>query len=107
MEQTSNDNRQRTFTEEFEIAGSQLVDRVKTLFADSKVRRVRIKSADGALILDLPLTVGAIASGAVALAAPWLAVIGTFAALVANAKLEVSREEVDEASNQTPTATRT
>jgi hypothetical protein len=47
---------------------------------------------DGSLILEIPLTVGAIAGGAVALAAPLLAVLGAFAALVAHARVEIVRE---------------
>ena len=82
----------RTFTEEIEVAGSQLVERVKDLYAEGKVRRLRIRSADGDLILELPLNVGAIAGGAVAIAAPWLALIAAFAGLVARARVEIVRE---------------
>lgn len=83
----------KTFTEEIEVAGGQLVQRVKELFAEGNVRRLRIRSADGDLILEIPLTVGAIAGGAMALAAPWLALIAAFAGLVARAKVEIVREE--------------
>jgi hypothetical protein len=92
MDQKTGDDRKKTFTEEFEVAGSQLVARVKELFAEGNVRRLRIKSADGDLILEIPLTVGALAGGAVALAAPWLALIGAFAGLVARAKVEIVRD---------------
>jgi hypothetical protein len=87
------DNRWKTFTEEIEVAGSQLVERVKELVAEGKIRRLRIKSADGDTVLEVPLTVGAVAGGAVALAAPWLAVLGAFATLVAHAKIEIVRTE--------------
>lgn len=93
MDQKSGDDHKRTFTEEIEVAGAQLVERVKELYAEGKVRRVRIKSHDGDLLLELPLNVGAIAGGAVALAAPWLALIGAFAGLVARAKIEIVRDE--------------
>jgi len=92
MNQNANEGRHKTFTEEIEVAGSQLVERVKELLAEGKVRRLRIMGADGALILEIPLAVGAIAGGAVALAAPWLAVIGAFAALVARARVEIVRD---------------
>ena len=85
--------RGRTFTEEIEVAGGKLVERVKELLAEGKVRRLRIKGADGEPILEIPLDVGAIAGGAVALAAPWLAILGAFAALVARATVEIVREE--------------
>jgi len=92
MDQKTGDDHKRTFTEEIEVAGSQLVERVKDLYAEGKVRRLRIKSADGDLILELPLNVGAIAGGAVAIAAPWLALIAAFAGLVARAKVEIVRD---------------
>ncbi|MCR4281623.1 MAG: DUF4342 domain-containing protein [Bauldia sp.] len=98
MDQKTGDDRKKTFTEEIEVAGSQLVARVKELFAEGNVRRLRIKSADGDLILEIPLTVGALAGGAVALAAPWLALIGAFAGLVARAKLEIVRDSSKESA---------
>jgi hypothetical protein len=103
MDQRPGDDRKRTFTEEIEVAGSQLVERVKELYAEGSVRRLRIKSADGELILELPLNVGAIAGGAVAIAAPWLALIAAFAGLVARARIEIVREEPP----KTPEATET
>jgi hypothetical protein len=93
----------KTFSEEIEVAASQLVDRVKELYAEGKVRRVRIKSPDGNLLLELPLNVGAIAGGAVALAAPWLALIGAFAGLVAHAKVEIVRDAPPEKPAKTGT----
>lgn len=86
------DGPKRTFTEEFEVASSQLIDRIKDLYAEGSVRRVRIKSHDGGLLLELPLNIGAIAGGAVTLAAPWLALLAAFAALVARVRVEVIRE---------------
>ena len=41
----------------------------------------------------MPLTIGVLAGGVVALAAPWLAVLGVIAALVKHVKIEVEREE--------------
>ena len=83
----------RTFTEEIEIAGNQLVDAVKGLLAESQVRQLRIRAQDGDVYLETPLTLGVIAGGAVVLAAPWLAALGALAALVTRVKIEVVREE--------------
>jgi hypothetical protein len=93
----------RTFTEEIEVASAQLVERIKQLYEEGRVRRVRIKSADGGVILELPLSIGAIAGGAVALAAPWLALIAAFAGVVANAKVEILREEPAKPEQVDPT----
>ncbi|MEJ0011242.1 MAG: DUF4342 domain-containing protein [Bauldia sp.] len=87
------DQGKRTWTEEIEVNGAQLMERIRELIAEGKVRRLRIMAADGSLILEIPLVVGAIAGSAVALGAPLLAVLGAFAALVARAKIEIVRED--------------
>ena len=80
-------------TEEIEVAGEELVARVKELAADAQVRRIRITEPDGDLVLDVPLTLGAITGGAVVLAAPLLAVIGALAAFVTKVKIEIVRDD--------------
>ncbi|MEM7752452.1 MAG: DUF4342 domain-containing protein [Pseudomonadota bacterium] len=88
----------RTWIEEIEVKGEELVARIKQLAADNKVKRVRIVEPDGDIALEIPLTYGAIAGGAVVLAAPVLAILGALAAFVAKVKLEVVIEEPVEAS---------
>lgn len=92
-EKTEETTAKRTWKEEIEVAGEDLVTRVKQLAADSKVRRIRVTEPDGDIALEIPLTYGAIAGGAVVIAAPVLAVIGTLAALVARVKIEIVHEE--------------
>ena len=79
--------------EEIEVAGEKLVEEVKRLAAEGKVSRIRIYEPDGDIAVDIPLTVGAIAGGAVVLAAPILAIIGALAAFVTKVKIEIVREE--------------
>lgn len=83
--------KKRTWTEEIEVAGDQLVASVKRLAAEGQVKRIRITEPDGDLIVELPLTIGAIAGGAVVLAAPLLAVVGALAAFVTKVKIEIIR----------------
>jgi Domain of unknown function (DUF4342) len=83
--------KKRTWTEEIEVAGDQLVASVKRLAAEGQVKRIRITEPDGDLIVELPLTIGAIAGGAVVLAAPLLAVIGALAAFMTKVKIDVVR----------------
>lgn len=87
--------KKRTWTEEIEVAGDQLVKRVKELAADAQVKRIRITEPDGDLVLEVPLTIGALAGGAVVLAAPLVAVIGALAAFVTKVKVEVVRDGDD------------
>jgi hypothetical protein len=92
-EQEQQQQKTKTFTEEIEIAGNQVVEQVKELVKEGNVRLLRIKSAEGDdVFLEMPLTIGVVAGGAIALAAPWLAMLGAFAALVARVKIEIVRE---------------
>lgn len=79
------------WTEEIEVEAGELVACVKRLAAEGQVSRVRIIDTGGGIILEMPLTVGAIVGGAVVLAAPILAVIGAFAVFVTKVKLEIVR----------------
>jgi hypothetical protein len=82
----------RTWTEEIEVAGGELVSRIKSLIAEGNVRHLRIKAPGGGVYFETPLTVGVLAGGAVALAAPWLAILSALAALAVRMKVEVVRE---------------
>lgn len=82
----------QTFTEEVEVAANQLVDRVRELIEEGNVRRLIIKAPDDDVVLEMPLTIGAVTGGVIALAAPWLVLLGAFAALVTRVKIEIVRE---------------
>lgn len=82
----------RTFSERVEVAGSQVIDQVKKLVADGNVRQLKITAKDSDFSLELPLTLGVLVGGAVALTAPWLAVLGVLAGLVTKVEIEVERE---------------
>ncbi len=95
----------RTFTEEIELAGSQLVQRIKELVAEGNVRTVRVKTAGSDQpFLELPLTGGVVGGGILLLAAPWLAALGALAAIVAKVKIEIVREVEGEATEVDDTA---
>lgn len=83
----------RTWMDEIEVKSEELVNRVKQLAADNKVKRIRIIEPDGDIALEIPLTYGAIAGGAVVLAAPVLAILGALGAFAARLKIEVVKEE--------------
>lgn len=81
----------RTWTEEIEVASEELIASVKRLAAEGKVSRIRLVEPDGDIVLEMPLTIGAIAGGAVVIAAPLLAILGAVAAFVTKVRLEVVR----------------
>ncbi len=82
----------KTFTEEVEVAGNQAVEQVKRMVAEGNVRRLIIRNTDDNILLEMPLTIGAVAGSALVIATPWLAALGAFAALVARVKIEIVRE---------------
>jgi len=82
---------ERTWIEEIEVAGGQLVDRVKEIIAQGNVRRLIIRNAEGHVLLEIPLTTGVVVGGALTLFYPLLAALGAMAALLARFKIEVVR----------------
>lgn len=89
------DDKRRTFSETIEVAGSQIIDKVKGLIEEGNVRQLKIRAKDSDFSLELPLTVGVLVGGAVALTAPWLAVLGVLAGLMTKVEIDVERDEDD------------
>ena len=87
------DKKEQTWTDEFIVAGNELVDRIKKLVAEGNVRRLIIRKPDGETLLEIPLTAGVAVGGAVTIVAPVLAALGALAALLAEFKLEVIRTD--------------
>ena len=79
-----------TNTEKFTVSGSQLVEKVKQLIHEGNIRKVRLIHKERT-IFEIPLTIGAPAAAAVVLAAPVLAALGAFAALVTECTIEVEK----------------
>lgn len=74
--------------EEFEVKGSQLVDKVKELIHEGNARRIVIKQ-EGKTLMEIPLTIAFVG----AVIAPILAAVGAFAALVTNCTIVVEKVE--------------
>ena len=77
---------EKTRTEEFEVSGSQLVDKVKDLVHQGNIRRIVIRQ-DDRTIMELPVTIAAVGT----VFAPVLAAVGAFAALVTSCTIAVER----------------
>jgi hypothetical protein len=84
---------EHTWMEEIEVAGNQLVERVKELVAEGNVRRLILRTQDDKMIMEIPLTAGAVVGGAVILFVPLLAALGALAALIARVKVQIVRTE--------------
>ena len=79
-------------SEKFSVSGSQLVDKVKQLIHEGNIRKVRLLH-EGRTVLEIPLSIGAPAAAVGILAAPILAALGAFAALVTECTIEVEKIE--------------
>lgn len=77
-----------THTETIEVAGDDLVAKIKEIVHEGNVRRIIIKNEEGEQLIEVPLTIGVVG----ALLLPALAAIGAVAALVAKCTIEVERE---------------
>jgi uncharacterized membrane protein YvbJ len=80
---------EKTFTEELEVRGSELVEKVKTLIHEGNVRRIIIKDQEGRVIMEIPLTFGVIGT----ILAPILAALGAIAVLALSYTLVIERRQ--------------
>ena len=80
-------------TQRFNVKSNEILDRVKQVIHEGNIRRVRLLH-DEKTIIEIPLSVGAPVAVVGILAAPLLAAIGAFAALVTECTIEV--EKIDE-----------
>lgn len=94
-------NSQRDWAEEMEVAGHELVDRVKSLVAEGNVRRLVIRNAKDDVLIVLPLTPAVVVGGVAAIINPMLAVLGALAALIARLKFEITRVETIDDDTET------
>jgi hypothetical protein len=81
-------------TEKFTVSGSQVLEKVKQLIREGNIRRVRLLH-NKRTIIEIPLSLGAPAAAITIMAAPLLAAIGAFAALVTECTIEVERVDSD------------
>ena len=82
---------EHTWTEQIEIAGSELVERTKELIEEGNVRRLIIRNHDDEILLEVPLTAGVAVGGVLTVVAPVLAALGAMAAPLARVKVEIVR----------------
>ncbi|MDP3964264.1 MAG: DUF4342 domain-containing protein [bacterium] len=74
--------------QEFTVSGEKVVAKVKQLIDEGNARRVIIKNEKGRVVMELPLTIGAVS----ALIAPMLAALGAAAALLTKCTIVVVKK---------------
>lgn len=87
---------ERTWTETIEIAGGELVTRVRELVEEGNVRRLIIKRPDDHVLIEVPLTAGVAVGAALTMLSPVLAALGALAALLVKIKVEIVRTDEDD-----------
>jgi len=86
-------------TEKFTIKGNQLIEKVKQLIHEGNIRKVRLLHEERT-VLEIPLSIGAPAVAITILAAPLLAALGAFAALVTECTIEVEKVETPQSTEE-------
>ncbi len=84
---------ERTWSEEIELAGNQVVEQVKEWIAEGNVRRLILRTPDNSMILEIPLVAGAVVGGVLTVLAPLLVVLAAVASVFAHVKVEIVRVE--------------
>ncbi len=74
--------------EEFKVSGDQIISKVKEIIAEGNARRIIIKNEREEIIVEFPVTVGAVGF----LLTPTLAAIGAIAALVTKCTIVVEKK---------------
>jgi len=81
-------------SEKYTVSGEEVLEKVKQLIHEGNIRRVRLIH-QGKTIIEIPLSIGAPAAAITIMAAPLLAAVGAFAALVTECTIEVEKIEED------------
>jgi len=82
---------EKTYTEEFEVNGEELLSKIKELAHEGNIRRVIIRNEEGRNLIDVPLTFGIVG----ALLVPQLAAIGAIAALLSRGTIVVEKVKAE------------
>lgn len=88
----------KTYVEELQVMGEQLLGKVQELIHEGNVRRIIIKQ-EGRTVVEFPLSIGVVG----AILAPTLAAIGAIGALLAQCSIEIVRSEEPAAGSGTQT----
>ena len=97
----------KEWTEEFRVAGTRVVDRIKELIREGNVRKIVVRKGDGSVLKEFTLTQGMAVGGLLALLAPGLAALGAIAAFATDIRIQVVRvgEPPSGGSTDTPAET--
>jgi hypothetical protein len=80
--------KEKSAWESFEVAGDELMTKVKEIIKEGNARRIIIKNEKDETVMEFSLTIGAIG----AVLAPMFAAVGTLAALATNCTIFIEKK---------------
>jgi hypothetical protein len=83
--------KEKSAWESFEVAGDELMTKVKEIIKEGNARRIIIKNEKDETVMEFSLTIGAIG----AVLAPMFAAVGTLAALATNCTIFIEKKRPD------------
>ena len=78
--------------ESFKVSGDEILSKVKEIIKEGNARRIIIKNDKDEIIIEFPLTIGAIG----VVLAPIFAAVGTLTALATNCTIVVEKRNNDD-----------
>lgn len=88
----SSGNKSREWTEEFKVAGQEVISTIESLIDDASIRKIVVKRGEKELV-EIPLVFGLAGIGASIVLAPVYAALGIVAALALDCSILVVRSE--------------
>jgi hypothetical protein len=83
---------EKSYHESFKVTGEEILSKVKEIIKDGNARKIIIKNEKDEIIMEFPLTVGAVG----VFVAPLLAAVGALAALATNCTIIVEKRNKED-----------
>ena len=77
----------KSVVEEFEVKSEELVQKTKEIIKEGNVTKIIVENEEGSTLLEIPVTAGIVGL----ILAPWLAALGTIAAIATKCKIKVEK----------------
>jgi len=79
----------KSFIEEFEVKSEELVQKTKKIIDEGNVNKIIVENEEGKTLLEIPVTAGVVGI----ILAPWLAALGSIAAIATKCKIKVEKKK--------------
>ena len=86
------EDKEKSNHESFKVSGDEILSKVKEIIKEGNARKIIIKNEKDEIIMEFPLTIGAIG----VVLAPIFAAVGTIAALATNCTIIVEKRNVED-----------